>query len=91
MEDSSIIIYQTEDGITKIETRLEDENVRLTIDQIAELFKKSRLKINEHILNIYKEGELLKDTFSRKIGIPDFLLNLFCFFIEIPHYFQIAR
>ena len=72
MEDSSIIIYQTEDGITKIETRLEDENVRLTIDQIAELFKKSRLKINEHILNIYKEGELLKDTFSRKIGIPDF-------------------
>ena len=72
MEDSSIIIYQTEDGITKIETRLEDESVWLTIDQMAELFKKSRSTINEHILNIYKEGELFKDTSSRKIGIPDF-------------------
>jgi len=72
MEDSSIIIYQTEDGITKIETRLEDESVWLTIDQMAELFKKSRSTINEHILNIYKEGELLKDTSSRKIGNSDF-------------------
>ena len=39
---------------------------------MAELFKKSRSTINEHILSIYKEGELLKDTFSRKIGISDF-------------------
>lgn len=72
MEDSSIIIYQTEDGQTKIETRLEDESVWLTIDQMAELFKKSRSTINEHILNIYKEAELIKDTSSRKIGISDF-------------------
>jgi len=39
MEDSSIIIYQTEDGITKIETRLEDESVWLKIDQMAEILK----------------------------------------------------
>jgi len=62
MEDSSIIIYQTEDGTTKIETRLEDESVWLTIDQMAELFSKSRSTINEHILNIYKEGELTKEA-----------------------------
>ena len=72
MEDSSIIIYQTEDGTTKIETRLEDESVWLTIDQMAELFCKSRSTINEHILNIYKEGELTKEASSRKIGISDF-------------------
>jgi len=72
MEDSSIIIYQTEDGTTKIETRLEDESVWLTIDQMAELFSKSRSTINEHILNIYKEGELTKEASSRKIGNSDF-------------------
>ncbi len=72
MDDSSIIIYQTEDGTTKIETRLEDESVWLTIDQMAELFSKSRSTINEHILNIYKEGELIKDASSRKIGNSDF-------------------
>jgi hypothetical protein len=72
MEDSSIIIYQTEDGTTKIETRLADESVWLTIDQMAELFSKSRSTINEHILNFYKESELIKDAFSRKIRISDF-------------------
>ena len=52
MENTNIIIYQTEDGTIKIETRLEDETVWLTIDQIAELFQKSRSTINEHILNV---------------------------------------
>ena len=41
MENSKIIIYQTEDGSTKIETRLEDETVWLTIEQMAKLFQKS--------------------------------------------------
>jgi hypothetical protein len=72
MEDSRIIIYQTEDGTTKIETRLEDETVWLTIDQMTELFQKSRSTINEHILNIYEERELDVETSMRKIGIPDF-------------------
>jgi hypothetical protein len=72
MENSSILIYQTEDGKTKIETRLENETVWLTIDQMAELFQKSRSTINEHILNIYSEGELDEGTSRRKIGISDF-------------------
>lgn len=69
---SNILIYQSEDGLTKIETRLENETVWLTIDQMAELFQKSRSTINEHILNIYEEGELDKEVSMRKIGNSDF-------------------
>jgi hypothetical protein len=72
MDESKIILYQTEDGITKIETRLEDETVWLTIDQMAELFQKSRSTVNEHILNIYGENELESQTSMRKIGNSDF-------------------
>ena len=69
---SSILIYQTEDGQTKIQTRLEDETVWLSIEQMAELFQKSRSTINEHILNIYREEELDKESSLKKIGISDF-------------------
>ena len=72
MADSQIIIYQTEDGNTKIETRLEDETVWLTIEQMAALFQKSRSTINEHILHIYQEQELEEETSMRKIGNSDF-------------------
>lgn len=72
MEETSIIIYQTEDGATKIETRLENETVWLTIEQMAELFQKSRSTINEHILNIYEEQELDVEQSMRKIGNSDF-------------------
>lgn len=72
MEKPNIIIYQTEDGITKIETRLENETVWLTIDQMVELFQKSRSTINEHILNIYEEQELEIEQTMRKIGNSDF-------------------
>lgn len=57
---SEIIIYQTEDGQTKIETRLENETVWLTIEQMSELFQKSRSTINEHILNILRKESLKK-------------------------------
>jgi len=70
--NSNILIYQTEDGQTKIQTRLEDETVWLTIEQMAKLFQKSRSTINEHILNIYKEGELEKEVSLKKIGNSDF-------------------
>lgn len=72
MSESNIIIYQTEDGNTKIETRLEDETVWLTIEQMTDLFQKSRSTINEHIINIYKEQELEEERSMRKIGISDF-------------------
>ena len=72
MTNSNILIYQSEDGQTKIQTRLEDETVWLSIEQMSELFQKSRSTINEHILNIYKEGELEKELSLRKIGNSDF-------------------
>jgi hypothetical protein len=78
---SNILIYQTEDGQTKIQTRLEDETVWLTIEQMAELFQKSRSTINEHILNIFKEGELEKDNSMRKIGNSDFSTKLTNFYL----------
>ena len=70
--NSNILIYQAEDGQTKIETVLENETVWLTIEQMAELFQKGRSTINEHIINIYKEEELEKESSLRKIGNPDF-------------------
>ncbi|NKQ38957.1 MAG: virulence RhuM family protein, partial [Methanosarcinales archaeon] len=70
--NTPLIIYQTEDGKVKIETHFKNETVWLNIDQIAELFQKSRSTINEHILNIYKEEELEKEPTMRKIGNSDF-------------------
>ena len=70
--NSQLLIYQTSDGKIKIETHFENETVWLNIDQIAELFQKSRSTINEHIINIYTEQELEKGSTLRKIGISDF-------------------
>ena len=70
-EQGNIIIYQSEDGIIRLDVRLEDKTVWLTIDQMAELFGKSRSTINEHILNVYEEGELEETKTKRKIGISD--------------------
>ncbi len=67
-----IILFQTQDGQTKIQVRLMGETVWLTIDQMAELFQKSRSTVNEHILNIFTERELQAETVTRKIGISDF-------------------
>ena len=55
---SEIIIYQTEDGTTKIQTRLENETVWLNQEQMAELFQRDRSVITKHISNIFNEGEL---------------------------------
>ena len=68
----NVIIYQSEDGVVRLDVRLEGKTVWLTIDQMAELFGKSRSTINEHILHIYEEGELEEDKTKRKIGNSDF-------------------
>ncbi len=66
MAESNIIIYQAEDGQTKIETRLEDETVWLTQAQMGELFQKSKATVSEHISNIFDEGELAENSVVRK-------------------------
>lgn len=65
MSESNIIIYQTEDGRTKIETRLENETVWLTLNQMAELFQKAKSTISEHISNVFSEDELDKNSTVR--------------------------
>ena len=70
--NDEILIYQSEDGTVKVDVLFQDETVWLTIDHMSLLFGKSRSTINEHILNIYKEGELLENNTMRKIGISDF-------------------
>lgn len=58
MAQSEILLYQTEDGQTKIDVRLEEETVWLSQAQMGELFQKERSVITKHINNIFKEGEL---------------------------------
>ena len=62
MNDNQIIIYKTEDGVTKIDVRLENETVWLSLDQIAELFQRDKSTISRHIKNVFEEGELQKDA-----------------------------
>lgn len=57
-DNNQIIMYRTEDGLTKIDVTLENETVWLTQDQMAELFQRDRSVITKHIGNIFKEGEL---------------------------------
>lgn len=65
-----IIIYQTEDGATKLEVRLEDETVWLSQKLMAELFQTTVANINMHIKNLFTEGELKPDSV-----IKDFLIT----------------
>ncbi len=64
-QNGNIIIYQSEDGSTKIDVRLQDENVWLSQQQMAELYQSSRTNVVEHIKHIYEEGELDKDSTCR--------------------------
>ena len=61
-EDQKIVIYQTEDGKTQIDVRLENETVWLTQAQMAELFEKDQSVVARHINNAFKEGELEKES-----------------------------
>lgn len=67
MEDKTdVLIYQMEDGKIKIDVRLEEETVWMTQKAIAELYQKNIRTINDHIVNIYNEGELEEISTNRK-------------------------
>lgn len=66
---SELVLYQTEDGRTRVEVRLENETVWLTQKQLAELFEKDVRTVNEHIQNIFEEKELPPDSVIRKFRI----------------------
>lgn len=67
-----MILFKTDDEQVSIDVLFAEETVWLTIDLMSQLFDKSRSTINEHILNIFKEGELKEEDVMRKIGISDF-------------------
>ena len=66
MPDFPILIYQTGDGLTKVNVTFDDDTVWLTQDQMAELFQKSKSTINYHIQQVYEDGELSRDATMRK-------------------------
>ena len=65
---SNIVIYTTEDGLTKIATTFDDDTVWLSIDQMAELFQRDKSVIGKHVRNIFKEGELIKEAVWAKFA-----------------------
>ena len=64
--NGNIIIYQAEDGLTKINVKVENETVWLNQQQMAELFQSSRTNVVEHIKHIYEEGELNEEATCAK-------------------------
>jgi len=64
--ENNIIIYQSEDGKTHLEVKLEDETLWLNQSQICELYQTSKSNVSEHIKHIFEEGELNKDSVVRK-------------------------
>ena len=69
---SELIIYKTNDGVTRVDVTFDGETVWLTQDQMAELFEKAKSTINEHIKNVYEEGELQRESSMRKFGNSEF-------------------
>ena len=65
---NSILIYTTEDGLTKIDTTFDGDTVWLSIDQMAELFQRDKSTISRHIKNIFAEGELERDSVVAKFA-----------------------
>ena len=61
-----ILIYQTEDGLTSIDVKMQDETVWLTQQQLVDLFQSSKSNISEHIKHIFEEGELDQEAVVRK-------------------------
>ena len=66
MKNSTLLMYTTEDGITKVEVTFDQDTVWLSIDQMAELFQRDKSTISRHLKNIFEEGELEKNSVVAK-------------------------
>ena len=67
-DKGQILLYQTPDGEPRIEVRLQDETVWLSLDQMAELFQRNKSTISRHIKNVFEEGELRQETTVAKFA-----------------------
>jgi hypothetical protein len=68
MEDNKILIYQSEDGQTQLDVRLENDTVWLSQSQMVELFQTTKQNVSLHVNNVFKEGEL-----DQKSTVKDYL------------------
>lgn len=68
MNNSEIIIYKTEDGLTQVDVTFDGDTVWLSQDQMAELFQRDKSTISRHIKNIFEDGELTKESVVAKIA-----------------------
>ena len=66
---SEMILYQTADGQTRVQCRFEYETIWLTQRLIADLYQRDVRTINEHLMNVFEEGELIQDSVIRKFRI----------------------
>lgn len=66
--NTNIVMYTTDDGMTKVEATFDNDTVWLSIDQMAELFQRDRSVIGKHVRNVFKEGELVKDSVWAKFA-----------------------
>lgn len=66
MSENSVLIYQDENGVTKVSVRFSDEDLWLTQQQIAELYDTTQQNISQHIDSIYKDGELEREATNKK-------------------------
>ncbi len=60
--ESEIIIYQSDDGLTKLEVKMEGDTVWLSLDQLADLFQRDKSTVSRHIRNVFSEGELIEEA-----------------------------
>ncbi|GFH92604.1 hypothetical protein IMSAGC002_03875 [Lachnospiraceae bacterium] len=86
LPQSNIIMYTTEDGITKIEVTFDHDTVWLSIEQMAELFQRDKSVIGKHVRNIFKEEELVKEAVWAKFAYTasdgNILSPVECHFLE---------
>ena len=70
---NEVIIYQNRENQSQVEVRFDRQTFWLSQDQMALLFQKAKSTINEHIKNIYKEGELVEESTKSKFGNSEFV------------------
>jgi hypothetical protein len=68
-KNSQLIMYQTEDGHTRIEVTMDEDTVWLSQSQMCQLFQKGKFTISEHISNVFNEGELNENSVVREFRI----------------------
>ena len=74
-ENNKILIYTDNDGLTKIDVKLEEDTLWLTQAQMCELYQTSKSNVSEHIKHIFEEGELQEDSVVRKFRTTESIFN----------------